>query len=439
VSTAPGEGERRAQRGYVPQYDLGARVIYESLASGGLVWVGVADRSAGCFDDLVLGLQDKIIAYQVKTSRDPEAFGLDTLLFGSEALLERMLQSRARLAAQEKEQTIETIYACDDYPRTNDNLGEGETRFSSAEFLRFHQNHRETWTLADWRASSYVAFVQRIQQATGLDDADFETFWRDTTFKTGAAGRDLEGASFSAADKRRIAEIAALLPRLVADRADRDRWSLQQILDRLGWRDPFVLRHSHTFPVDALYESNAKTQGDLTAVLAKASSGYFALVGPPGSGKSTLLSAGLLPTPKAYVLRYLAFVPDESQGLGRAEALNFLHDMVKQLKRSNLSGRMVPGSDLAELRGQMGELLLQASERFRTHGMRTVLVVDGLDHVSREEKAERSFLQELPLASAVPEGVLFVLGTQKLDLSDIPPSVRDQAKEPGMPGHFCTS
>ena len=35
-----GEGERRAQRGYVPQYQLAARVIYQALASNELKWVG---------------------------------------------------------------------------------------------------------------------------------------------------------------------------------------------------------------------------------------------------------------------------------------------------------------------------------------------------------------------------------------------------------------
>ena len=41
----PGEGERRAQRGYVPQYDMGARLIYKELASGRLRWIGRSERS----------------------------------------------------------------------------------------------------------------------------------------------------------------------------------------------------------------------------------------------------------------------------------------------------------------------------------------------------------------------------------------------------------
>jgi hypothetical protein len=55
-------------RGYVPQWRLGARLIYAGLASGNLRWVGLADPLAGSFDDLVLGYGDHVVAYQLKTS-----------------------------------------------------------------------------------------------------------------------------------------------------------------------------------------------------------------------------------------------------------------------------------------------------------------------------------------------------------------------------------
>lgn len=69
-------------RGYIPQYDLGSRLLYQGLASGELQWVGIADRSVGAFDDIVLGLFDRIEAYQVKTSQTPAGFSIQTLLLG---------------------------------------------------------------------------------------------------------------------------------------------------------------------------------------------------------------------------------------------------------------------------------------------------------------------------------------------------------------------
>jgi hypothetical protein len=151
------------------------------------------------------------------------------------------------------------------------------------------------------------------------------------------------------------------------------------------------------------------------------------LIGVPGSGKSTLLAAGLLPTPRAVVVRYLAFVPDERQGLGRAEAFDFLHDLVKQLKQQGLGVSILPGMERVELREQFEALLREAGQRFQEEQIRTLIVIDGLDHVPREERPEHPFLRALPLPHAVPEGVVFVLGTQKLDLEGIPPAVRDQA------------
>jgi hypothetical protein len=61
--TSPGEGERRAMRGFVPQYEIAASLIYDALAAGTLRWIGVADRNARKFDDCVLGLQDRVVGH----------------------------------------------------------------------------------------------------------------------------------------------------------------------------------------------------------------------------------------------------------------------------------------------------------------------------------------------------------------------------------------
>lgn len=430
MEVPPGEGERRAQRGYVPQYNLGATLIYEALAAGRLRWVGVADRGAGPFDDIVLGLTDRIEAYQVKTSRDPEPFSLHTLLLGAENLFGRMIDARRRIAASSTGLNTETVYACDDYPRTDDKL-DADCSISSAAYLRAHDAHRLSWGLLEWRNSLYWPFVGNVQKHSALNDAEFELLWRNTRFETGRRGRLAGIENPTSEDRKRIGEIAALLPQLVADPADLDCWSVEQLLLRLHWSDPFGLRHGHTFPVDALYESNERTQRELSTSLAATTSGYISLTGPPGSGKSTLLAAGLLPPDPAHIVRYLAFVPGRGQGFGRGEAFDFLHDVIKQMKQHGLGKEIIPGSELPELRKQLEQLFLEASERFRAKNTRIIVVVDGLDHVPREEKPQYSFLRVLPVPDAIPEGIVFILGTQRLELEDIPKSVADQAREAG--------
>jgi hypothetical protein len=121
-------------------------------------------------------------------------------------------------------------------------------------------------------------------------------------------------------------------------------------------------------------------------------------------------------------------VPGEGHGLGRAEAFDFLHDVIGQLKQQSLGREIFTGTQLPELRSQFEAILAEASQRFRREQIRTLIVIDGLDHVPREERPQESFLRELPLPHSIPEGVVFVFGTQHLHLPDLPPAIIDEAK-----------
>lgn len=64
----PAEGDRRAIRGYLGQYDRAGASIYAELERGQLLWNGVADRNSGIADDLVLGFDGLVVGHQFKTS-----------------------------------------------------------------------------------------------------------------------------------------------------------------------------------------------------------------------------------------------------------------------------------------------------------------------------------------------------------------------------------
>jgi hypothetical protein len=428
-NVAPGEGERRAQRGYIPQYDFAAYAVHKAIASGTLQWVGLADRSAGNFDDLVLGLSERVIAHQVKTSSKPKKFNVRTLMLGSNALLASFVNVWKKLKDKEN-LPIEVHYVCDDVPAEDDSIEKSSAGPSSSAFLRALDANRSSRSLEEWLGSPYGPFISELMDASGLEPKKFTEFLSSVRFLDSGQGRRTDAWGQTPLDKRRIADISALLPRLIVDERDKDRWSIEELLHRLNWSDPFSPHHGHTFPTDALVQANRKTQDKLQLALAATNSGYLSLVGPPGCGKSTLLQTGLLPTPQAVVIRYLAFMPNEGHQLGRAEALDFLHDLVAQLKRSGLGHTLVTGTTDDELRLQLAKLFLEANARFEKEGLRTVIVVDGLDHVPREERPKRSLLNELPLPISLPTGVLFVLGTQKLDLEGMPPEVNSQASRP---------
>lgn len=431
-SATSGEGERRAIRGYVSQYAIAARAIYERICSGELTWVGLADRSAASFDDVVLGLPDRVIAYQIKSKRDPESFSFDTVLLGADNLLQKLVVAWQKLRAEHPGCAIELIFLTADIPRPTDTLAERDRpKASSAAFYRTHQAHHGEWSSEDWGRTAFAKFWKDLQRASGLTDSEFTAFWQSVEFQCGATRVGAGALPATLYDQQRIDRLTALLPGLVADETDKDRWSVTELLERLKWREPKSLVHSHIFPIDSAVQSNPITEDALSLALSSVEKGYLSLLGPPGSGKSTLLQTSLLPTPKAAILRYLAFVPDEGHGLGRAEALDFLHDVVSQLSDLDVEKRIFPGDNLPELRSQFEKLLAAAALRYQRDEVKTIIVIDGLDHVPREERPSRSLLTELPLPNAVPAGILILLGSQKLDLEGLPPGVIAQASEVG--------
>lgn len=412
-------------RGYMGQYDRAGAAIYAELERGQLLWIGVADRSAGIVDDLVLGFDGLVVGHQFKTAKFPGAFTVETLFTGAEGLLKPLVNAWQSLRKADPGSRIEIRLVVNDYPSINDKPGETTPAHSAAfldEFERFPDR-----PLQAWRATSWGRLIERLRQASGLDDDDFERFLHALRVLHGAAADFVQFHKLSAEQARLAAEIAKVLPKLVTDARDKDRWSREELLQELGWRDPAKTRHLHRFPVGAYVQRNRDTELSLIQALRAVDQGYVALVGPPGSGKSTLLQMALATEPDIRLVRYLAFIPGAAQGVGRGEADDFLEDIATQMRNGGLLGVRLRDSSQHERREQFGALLKQAGERYERDGVRTIIVVDGLDHVPREEQPTYSLLAELPLPAAVPKGVTFVLGTQRLDLAHLKPAVQEQA------------
>lgn len=426
-ATAPAEGERRALRGYVGQYERAGAAIYAALERDELLWIGVADRNAGIADDLVLGFDGLVVGHQFKTSKFPGTFTVETLFTGANGLLKPLVQAWQCLSKDNPGSRVEIHLVVNDFPSVTDKPGDGRLRHSAA-FLEEFQQHPNR-SLSDWSARGWSRLIDHLRREAGLNDDDFEQFMHALRVVCGAAANFIQSHKLNAEQARQACEIASVLPKLVADERDKDRWTRDELLHELGWRDPAKTLLIHRFPVGAYVQRNRDTEVKLLAALHASNHGYVSLIGPPGSGKSTLLQVALATEASVRLVRYLAYVPGAAQGVGRGEADNFLTDVGTQLRNSGLVGLRLRDDSLSERREQFGVLLRQAGERFTREGIRTIIVVDGLDHVPREERPTNSFLGELPLPAAIPNGVVFVLGTQRLDLANLKPAVRAQAEK----------
>ncbi len=381
------------------------------------------------FDDLVLGISGQVIGHQYKSSTKPRPVGVRGLLLGTDNVIADCAVSFKKLEAVFPGKFIRVRYVTSHIASANDKGRFGVAGRDSQDF--FQEKHRHPdWLLADWRATIWQPIIDELVSASGLAEADFERFFRRFEIILGAPQNIELDPALDATAREQVLEFARALGDLVGRDDGKTRWTRRELLNELGWPDRFQQRFEHHFPLGAHVQSNETSEAELETALKKHSSGYICLLGSPGAGKSTLLERFVQSGPNRRVVRYLAYVPGTAQGQGRGVDANFLADLNSQLVSLGLQASRVKDETLEQRRETFQKLLQQAGNEFETSGQSTIVVVDGLDHVPREEKPTASFLNALPLPQSIPDGVVFILGSQRIDLVDIPREVRDQASLP---------
>lgn len=427
---ASGTGERAARMGLNYQDRAAARLIYDALLARNILWVGLADRSAGMFDDVVLGLNDRTDAYQFKRASNPASIGLQGLLLGKDNRIAKLADAFNQLCEDSEGRPVNIHYITNEDVSTNDRLINGDVASTTASLVAEWQATRGR-TLVEWRQTKWQPLLDQLFKQSGLSEATFERLWNCLRLVTGAEADLVFDPNEDETRAGQIDDVSKIIGKLVGDNPDKDRWSEVELLAALGWKNRFRTRFSHDFPLAAYVQRNELTEASFASAIEANQSGYLSLLGPPGSGKSTLLQRSIRANAAIDVVRYLAFVPSAAQGQGRAEADNFLDDLIAQLARSGLEPLRYKDQSTVGRQQSFEHMLEAAGRRHRKTGKRTIIVIDGLDHVPREERPQHSFLSMLPLPPAIPDGVLFILGSQRLDLPAIPPSVRGCAEEPG--------
>jgi hypothetical protein len=432
----PAEGERRAISGYAGQYGVAASIVLNNLRDDTLEWVRLADPKAGRVDDLQIGSQARVDAYQVKWSAYAGAFTLNDLIKGSggdPSLIRQLADGWTSLRAQYPGRRVVVHLITNDIPSVNDKVPTDTPPPTPQHFAAFLE---QTWkptramppTGRTYDAGGWGPAWNQVKQATGLSEDGFATFVQDCEleFEYRLPEPDATRGHDRTTLLNDIDSLVQTIFAAVADPARIIQLSRAQLLSRLGWERRLDFRSRHDFWVnDARYQPIERTVRQLDEVLTRLMGGYITLLGSPGSGKSTLLTQTLHGRSER-VIRYYAYVPDAQDPVAmRGEAINFLHDMVLALQRAGFHAGdgLIPQDRSALLRRFQDQLRLLHDD-WRVHGRKTIILVDGLDHIEREQQPERSLLSDLPAPSAVPEGVFLFLGTQTAQLKGLPPGVQ---------------
>ncbi|POZ51811.1 ATP-binding protein [Methylovulum psychrotolerans] len=435
-------GERAAIVGYSAQYLIAAEQIYTALLAGQLEWVALADPAAGRVDDIQIATPGKIDAYQIKWGEQVGSLSFNDLTTGegdpgdnkSHGLIGQLSGGWNRLRVLNPESRVVVHLVSRDIGAPQATIPHDEGTVSKANLQGFLT---DCWTDRTWIKrglnacpSGWKPALDGLIEASGFVEQEFMVFAQDCELEL--AYRISECTANPNRETLRRYEdlktLAAFLFRCVgADqrviRIDRDH-----LLDGLDWETRFKPRFLHEFPINRLYQPISVTVNELESALNGYTRGYLAVLGTPGSGKSTTLTHTLRYRKGCRLVRYYAFVPD-SPLQGRGEASNFLNDVVLALQSQGIRGGNDQAKTREEFLGKLHRQLAELHERWLTESILTIILVDGLDHIEREQKPDRSLLHDFPHPETMPYGVIFILGSQTLELAGLSPAIKAQLKE----------
>jgi hypothetical protein len=437
--TAPAEGERRAIGGYFPQYRVSAALILRALRDRTLQWVRVADPEAGRVDDLQIGSESRVDALQVKWSQYPRSFTWRHLTTSSDdtpSLIAQLADGWRRLRSTHPGMRVVVHLVTNNFPSTGDHLPVNDPRPAADYFAAFmgqawNPNRGRKYASAEEVPAEWRAAWEDLQAASGLAPDEFFLFIQDCELEFGyqLPAHDGDTSPDEQAISDDLAHLTYKLFETVADPTRVIHLARFELLERLGWLERYEFRSQHEFPVDeSLYEPIVASAGRVEEAIGRLTGGYVGVFGTPGSGKSTLLTQTFRYR-AGRVVRYYAFVPNVLDPFGRGESVNFLHDVVLALEQAGFRvGAGASALDRRQLRERFYRQLELLHQDWLVTGTKTTIMIDGLDHIAREQRPERSLLRDLP--EQVPDGVLIVLGSQTDQLSDLPDGVQHAVRQP---------
>lgn len=412
-------GERSAFSGYWPQYvEFGIRT-YEALIAGNLEEVRVADweDNVGKLDDVCYVTKDAVYAYQVKWSN----VGASFTYLDFKAVLPGIVDGWKKLKQLYPDKHVYAHLLTNRVCSKRDRGMKDGTGKVLGSFSEFDSSVLPLLAAGKRVPSRWTLVAKELRALTSLRGAEWSSFWNSFSFKHSYAQEAVSVEKAIAVKKTEdIKKLMLLYAQEAAGKKDIICLKAEEISRRLGWdyRQSTIYNHNLTVPKEE-FEPNKRAIASLKQVLSGLNKGYILLKGTPGSGKSTVLTQWCDSLPNKSV-RYYAFdfrnpSSKENNDPDRGNRTTFFFDMCHLLKDVGFDG----GSDTLIykdyhfLKSLFYAQLRQASSYYQTSGLPLIVIVDGLDHITREyTSCAVNLLEGLPDVSEIPDGVVFVLGSQ---------------------------
>lgn len=453
-TTLPGRGERIAISGYNPQYLTAIYFTLQAMLKRNLTEIRLADLDAWRADDLLVFTHPPHLdAYQMKNEADEISYADFVSSTGETGHLVDLAISWNRLRDAFPTHTLQLHFLTTQHPSTSTHgnvflpkINHPPSEPSFAAFVREawqpYQNalqHNLPFSVpAVWNAA-----FDFWREKSGLSPSEFGSFAKSINIIFGFSFPSLQDVELYARHQdierlylhfhSKVGEAKSSHQPIVLSNDD-----LQILLGR----DRFHQRNVHYFKVSDWYTPIEDSVEELQNAIAETESGYLAVVGSPGSGKSSLLTRTLIDAPRdERVVQYYAYLPEERDYASppRGEAVNFLQDVTQQLDHYGFRADVsLPELNIDTLRAKFSRQLEILANDYRVTHHKTLILLDGLDHISREQtnQIDKSLVGFLPPPLLLPIGVVFVIGTQHLN--DFSENIKAHLQEPKRTIHLRT-
>ncbi len=426
-------GERGSQGGYFPQYEEFAIRVYDAMVSGDLEEIRFADmeENVGKLDDIVYVTSDKVFAYQVKWTTVAGTMSYPDF----KAWIPGIVKGWKNLRHLYPDKTI--------YPKllTNRLLTDGDYSVKALAgkdaggFVAYEREVLQKLKAREPIDARWNDAVVELKSFCQLTEVEWSAFWDVFSFDYGYK-QEIINVADAINDQRKwdIICLNRLIQELVARPGTDNPVTYRDLMASLGWANRFETIFDHNLVVpEESYIPNSKGLAMLDAAIQGKTKGYVFLKGTPGSGKSTLLTQWVRgrenPSVRFYAFDFLHPSSQRNNDSSRGNSTTFLNDIVKQIHKAGVLDKttLPPVMEMFVLKARFYSQLDSISDSYKTSGIPFIIIVDGLDHITREYKECREKLMDvLPSPNDIPEGVIFVLGSQHFDRLGLNPAIEKE-------------
>lgn len=417
-------GERAAMGGYKAQYIEFAQKVYDCMLNESLVEIRVADseENVGKLDDICYVTKAEVHAYQIKWTINNSTFGYSDF----EGLLPKVADGWLKLRKLYPDRVVYP-YLLTNRRGVDGQSIEDNNKVELGYFSDFRKEVLGSLQSGTDVPAKWNDVVSNLRMSINnmlgyvISDEDFTAFWKVFVFITDYKQEKIR--VIDAIDSLRAKHILNIVNLIMEMAASEEREvvkTCEEIIKELGWGTYIKRRYDHNLAVALeTYEPLQSAIDMLNTKLKSKTKGYIFIEGTPGSGKSTLLTSWVQTIPNKYV-RYYAFdfTKPSSQWVndaGRGDKMTFMLELISQLgdKGYSLKNKALLTHDEVYVKEYLWLQLEKIHEEYNSTHVPVVIIVDGLDHIEREySSCHDTLLKALPTTEELPEGVVFVLGSQ---------------------------